>query len=410
MTAPTVTLGVGLGVPEASDFILDDATRGVLDGATYTLASGYTTVTGDGYSISVRRGRWSRLWDAFDAGSASVSVWNHDREYDPSYLLSPYSGYIVPGRPLRVTAGGYDVFTGYVDDIDLSYEVSGQSAATFKATDALGMLGQMQFDAWTSSGVSADTKLAAVCDRSEVAWSTTLREFDAGIEVLQSDSVAWGSNVLNYAQLITRSDLGYLFSAVDGMLTFRNRNAVTGIASVASFGDDGVGIPFVNIETTIGSELLFARVSVDLEGLTAQTATVSDTAAWQTSYGPLRSLSITGTLLATEAQALALANYILDLYDTPRYRVSELEVDLTGLSGAQQSTVLALDVASVVDVTFTPNSVGDPIMQTLVVQGIAHNISVDRHTVTLSLIDAPFPFFRLDSADYGQLDVDVLGF
>jgi len=408
VSAPTLSLGIGLGVPEDGDFIIGDTGRGVIGSTDYTVASGYTTVTGDAYSISIRRGRWSRLWDAFEAGSANVSVWNHDRSYDPSYLVSPFNGYIVPGRPLRVIAGGVTIWTGFVDDIDLAYEVSGQSAAIFKATDALGVLAQVQFDAWTSSGVDVQEKLTAICDRAEVNWTSALREFDEGVEVLQADSVTWGSSVKNYADLVARSDLGWLFAAADGVLTFRNRQATSGVASACSFGDDGVGIPFVNIEATIGSELLFARVGVDREGGTNQTATVADLTAWQDRYGPLRSVSITGLLLDTDAQSLALAEYILSLYDTPRYRVSELEVDLTGLSGAEQSSVLALDIGSVVDVTFTPNSVGSPIVQHLVVQGTAHNISVDRHTVTLSLIDAPLPYFRIGDATYGVIGGEYL--
>ncbi len=430
MSAPTIELGIALGVPEAGDFIIGDATRGVIGSTEFTIASGYTTVTGDAYSISIRRGRFSRLWDSFDAGSSTVSVWNHDRAYDPSYLLSPYSGYIVPGRGLRVKAGDVAIWTGFVDDIDLSYEVSGQSAAMFKATDALGVLGQMQFDAWTSSGVNAATKLTAICDRPEVAWTSALREFDEGVELLQSDSVSWGSNVKNYADLIARSDLGYLFASADGVLTFRNRLATSGVAAACSFADvDGTfpapmftedgdpildedgdpitaevdNIGYSRIEATIGSELLFARVGVDREGGTNQTATVADLAAWQLKYGPPRSLSITGLLLDSDAQSLALAEFILKLYDTPRYRVSEIDVDLHGLSASQQSTVLALDIASVVEIEFTPNRVGDPIHQHLVVQGLAHDISVDRHTVTLSLIDAPLPYFRIGDAIYGVI-------
>jgi hypothetical protein len=430
VSAPTIELGIALGVPEAGDFIIGDATRGLIGSTEFTIASGYTTVTGDAYSISIRRGRFSRLWDSFDAGSSTVSVWNHDRAYDPSYLLSPYSGYIVPGRALRVQAGDFPIWTGFVDDIDLSYEVSGQSAAMFKATDVLGVLGQMQFDAWTSSGVDAATKLTEICDRSEVAWTSALREFDSGVELLQSDSVSWGSNVKNYADLIARSDLGYLFASADGVLTFRNRLATSGVATACSFSDAGGtfdaplyddsnellydnsgdvltgavdSIGFSNIEATIGSELLFARVGVDREGGTNQTATVADLAAWQLEYGPPRSLSITGLLLASDAQSLALAEFILKLYDTPRYRVSEIDVDLHGLSALQQSAVLALDIASVVEVEFQPNRVGDPIHQHLVVQGLAHDISVDRHTVTLSLIDAPLPYFRIGDAIYGVI-------
>ena len=410
MSAPTVTVNVALGVADANDFIIGDAAAGVIGSATYLVSSGFTTVTADTYGVSITRGRWSRLWDSVDAGSCSVSLWNMDRDYDPAYLLSPYNRYITSGRAVNIQANGLDLFTGFVDDWDLEYDVEGLSSAVLVSTDALGMLGQVQFDAWTSSGVDATSKLNAVCDRSEVAWPSYLRDFDAGVEVLQPDSVTWGSNVGSYCALISRSELGYFYSTGAGVLTFRDRNVAVGATSAVSFSDDGTGIAFQGISATVGSDVLFSHVRVDREGGTAQSATVADTAAWMTTNGPLRSLSISGLLLNTDAQSLALAEYLLALYDTGRYRVSEIRVDLTPLSTVDQSTVLALDITDVVDVTFTPNGVGDPIVQNLVVQGIRHDIGTERHVVTLSTIDAPFPFFRIGDATYGVIGSDIIGF
>jgi hypothetical protein len=268
----------------------------------------------------------------------------------------------------------------------------------------------MEFDAWTSTGTKANLKLDAICDRSEVGWVGALRDFNEGVETLQSDAVSWGSSVLNYAQLIARSDLGLLFASADGLLTYRNRNFAVGATASVSFTDNGSGIPFQGIEATIGSELLFARVGVDREGGTNQTATVSDLTSWKALYGPIKSLSLTGLLLNSDAQSLALAQYLLLLYGQPRYRVSSLTVDITPLSTVNQTSVLGLDIGDTISVTFTPDRVGDPIMQPLVIQGIEHNLSVSRHVITFSTIDAPFPFFTLDSATYGVLDDDVIGF
>ena len=104
-----------------------------------------------------------------------------------------------------------------------------------------------------------------------------------------------------------------------------------------------------------------------------------------------------------------LAEYLLALYDSPRYRVRELTVHLEALNAADQNTILELDITDMVTVEFTPNDVGDAVVQFLVVQGIRHDITPASHVVTLSLMDAPSPFFRLDSADFGVLDTDILG-
>jgi hypothetical protein len=409
MSLPTLTVGVALGVPEDGDFILDDPTRGMLDSANNVLASGYTTVTADSFNVAITRGRFTRLWDSVDAGSCTVSLRNMDRDYDPAYLGSPYNRYIVPGRGVRVTANGVNIWTGFVDDWELNYEVDGPSSAAAISTDALGMLGQLQFDAWTSVGNTAGTKLSEVCNRSEVAWPAWLRDFDDGVEALQQDTVSWGSSVLNHCQNIARSELGYLYATPDGVLTFRDRTVAVGATSSASFSDDGTGIAYQGITAVLGS-VLFSHVRVDREGGAAQSAVVADVEAWRDLYGPLRSLSISGLLLNTDAQSLALAEYLLSLYDSPRYRISELRVDITPLSTVDQTTVLGLDITDTIDVTFTPDGVGDPIIQPLVIQGIRHNIGTERHVVELSVIDAPIQFFRLDDAVYGYLDDDVLGF
>jgi hypothetical protein len=268
-----------------------------------------------------------------------------------------------------------------------------------------------------------------------VNWPASLRDFDEGVEALQSDAVSWGSNVKNYADLIGRSELGSLFCTRRGVLTFRDRNVAVGAVpgsvltdddgnpltdddggvllsdSGRVFADDGTGTPYQGISATVGSELLFARVGVDREGGTNQTEEVADLTAWQELYGPaIRSLKITELLLADDSQSLAMAGYLLSLYDTPRYRISELTIDLTPLSATEQTSVATIDVTDVVSATLTPNGVGDPIMQTLFVQGVRHTIGVDRHVVTLSLIDMPFPYFRIGDASYGVIGEDVIGF
>jgi hypothetical protein len=401
MSLPTLTLGVALGVPEDGDFIIGDTLKGVIGSTDYTVASGYTTITADGFNVSITRGRLTRLWDSVDAGSCQVSLRNNDRHYDPAYLSGPYATFITPGRAVNVKANDLDIWTGYVDDWDLEYDPEGLSSAILISTDALGMFGQIDFDDWTSSGTTAGAKLSAVCERSEVAWPGSLRDFDAGIEDLQSDSVTWGSNVLAYCQLIARSELGYFYTAVDGTLTFRDRNVAVGATPLVSFGEGGIG--FQGISATVGSDVLFSTVRVDREGGTAQSATVADITTWMEDNGPLRSLNLSGLLLDSNAQSLALAEYLLSLYDTPRYRVSELRVDITPLSTVDQSSVLALDITDMVDVTFTPDEVGDPVIQRLVVQGIRHDIGVERHVVTLSTIDAPVPAFRVGDTVLGVI-------
>lgn len=403
MPVPTVTVEAAFGLANPGDFVVGTS----LVGGTDVIGTGWNTITSSAELVTIQRGRWSQVTDVIDAGDMTVQVLNLDRSFDPTYVPSPYYGRVRPGLGLRVraTASGYSarsLMTGRADEVQLEYSVEGRSVTIFRSTDALGELGAAEFDAWTSTGTSAGSKLTAICQRPEVDFPTERTDFSTGLETLQSDSVSWGSNALNYAQLIARSELGYLFVDADGVLTFRDRNVAGGASPVATFGGSGIG--FQEIAARFG-EFLFSRVGVDREGGTNQTAQVADLAAWKALNGNPRSLSLTGLLLASDAQSLALAEALLERYSTARYQVAEIAVELSALTAAQQDSVLSLDITDLVSVEFTPNNITPAITQTLLVQGIAHDLTPASHVVRLSLIDTPLDLFIVGTSLVGGTDV-----
>lgn len=395
MTMPTVVIGLDLGVADAGDFIVGSSLVGGAD----VISDGLTTVTGSSTRVSIRRGRTGRLIDPIDAASVVITLNNEDRSFDPAFSTGPYFGALVPARGVSVTVGGVRIFTGFIEDWDLDYDVSGRSTASVKGTDALGILGQCEFDAWTNTYTTPASKLFAICDRTEVQWPSPLRWFDDAITPslsadLQSDSVSWGSSVLAYCQQIAKSGYFSLFFAMaDGVLRYQEFAATSGPSTAfpkypavsASFG--GANIPFRSIARRSGSETLFSSVSVDREGGTAQTSSVADPATWQTTYGRLRRLSVPSTLFADDSSSLSMSATLLGFYDEPSDDLNEISVELAALSGSDQTTVLGVDIGATVTVEFTPNGVGSAITQTLAVQGISHDISPASHVVTFSLFN-----------------------
>lgn len=406
--ATTVAAYFDLSATGGDFFTLDDTTKGELDGVTYLLAGNIATdITADTMRVSVRRGRESQLFDDIPAGRASVQLQNRTRTYDPNFAASPYAGNVRPGKRVTIASAGVTIFDGVIADWNLDYEVGGMSLAFAECVDALGQLGRMEFDAWTATASqTAGPRITAVLDRSEVAF-TANRSIDTGVSVLQGDAVSWGSNVLNYLQLVTRSDLGRFYASRTGVVTFRDRLDPLNVGTSVAFTDDGTGVPFQGIAMSYGSELLYNRVGIDREGGTLQTATDS---ASQAIYGAL-ALSETGLLLNSDTQSLDMANYLLGIYDQPELRVAELVVELAPLTSAQQVLVLSLDIASVISVTWTPNGVTPAMSRSCIVEGITHEITPDSHTVTLSLGDADRrSFLQLDDAVFGRLDSNVLAF
>jgi len=409
MSAPTVSVGIDLGIPNPGEFLLDTSE---LDGPD-VLGTGVTTVTNTVNRVSIRRGRTGRLIDPIDAGSCSIVMNNENRHFDPAHAAGPYFGKLVPARDVTVDVGGVRIFTGFVEDWDLDYDVSGRSTAAARCTDALGILAQCSFTAWTNTATTGATKLSSILDRPEVQWPAWLRWFDDNLRgfdsvaavvegLLQSDNVSWGSNALNYCQLIARSELFTLFFAnANGVLRYRQYPhpvifAFYIIASgtftpwrppvvSATFG--GSGIPFQSVARRTGSDMLYSSVSVDREGGTAQTRTVADLAAWQATYGRPRRLSIPETLVARDVYADFIARDLLALVDDAADMITDVVVELAPLSPADQTTVLSIDIGDAVTVEFHPNGVGTPITQTWLVQGIAHDIAPESHTVSLSLFD-----------------------
>lgn len=406
MSLPTIAVEAAFGLPNPGDFIVGTS----LVGGTDVVASGYNPITSSAELVTIRRGRWSQVTDVIDAGDMTVQVLNLDRKFDPTYTLSPYYGRVRPGVGIRVRATAptfiaKSLMTGQADELGFEYDVSGRSVTIFRGTDALGQLGAAEFDAWTSTGTSVTTKLAAVVQRPEVAFPTFRTSFGAGVETLQSDSVSWGSNVLNYMQLIARSEIGFLWADADNTLTFRNRTVPGTVASSATFGTSGIA--YQSIAAKYG-EFLFSRVGVDREGGTQQTAQVSNLTTWQAANGSPRTLKLGGLLLASDAQSLALANYLLTQYSTPTWQVSELGVELAPLSNADTNTMLSLDIGSVVTVGFTPNDIAPAITQKCLVQGVQHEIAPGSHRMTLSLIAAPVALFVVGASLVGG--TDVIGF
>ena len=406
MSLPTITVEAAFGIINPGDFVVGTSLVGGAD----VITSGFNEITSSAELVTIRRGRWSQVTDVIDAGDMTVQVLNLDRRFDPTYTLSPYYGRVRPGVGIRVRATAptftaKSLMTGQADELGFEYDVSGRSVTIFRGTDALGQLGAAEFDAWTNTATSAPNKLLAICSRSEVAFPTTKTSFGAGVEALQSDSVSWGSNVLNYMQLIARSEIGFLWADADNMLIFRNRTVPGTVASSATFGAGGIA--YQSIAAKYG-EFLFSRVGVDREGGTTQTAQVSNLTTWQAANGSPRTLKLGGLLLASDAQSLALANYLLTQYSTPTWQVSELGVELAPLSNADTDTMLSLDIGSVVTVGFTPNDIAPAITQKCLVQGVQHEIAPGSHRMTLSLIAAPVALFVVGTSLVGG--TDVIGF
>lgn len=400
-----VSLGFSLYKNGIGDyFTLDDSTKGALNNATYTLAGDVLVdVTSDVRTVQVKRGR-NRQLGRFTAGAANLVLSNASRKYDPLNTASPYFGSIVPGKQAVIEHNGYTLYTGNVADWNLDYDLGGDNTAQVSCTDGLATIANQTIAAGTATAELSGTRINTTLN--SLGWPTASRDISAGGATLAADVVTDNTNAVTYLTKAVDSDPGALFVSADGLMTFRDRNDLQAFTSGATFGPSA--IPFVDVEVEYGAETLYPTVSVNYWGGTAVAQVSSTDSTAVRDYGD--SELLVDTLLGNATDASRLATYLMSKYANPVYRINSLTFALHGLSVPQTQTVLAQELGDMILVDgWAPGGVGAPISQYLTIEGIEHQADPSQHFVTFTLSETAASF-QLDSAAFGVLDDDQLGF
>lgn len=392
-------------------FILDDPVDGKLDTGGELADEGIAVDVSDYVdAMSIVRGR-SNILDEFQVGGAWLTLENEDGRFLPASLDTDDNEVygadaIVPGRRIRISVDSVVIFDGRIEDWDFGFPSTSESLAFIYAEDALGKLGRMEFGSWTTTASDLPgERIIDSLDRNEVSFGVN-RDIDDGENQLQSDNVSYGSNVLNYLQLVSRSDFGRLFVSRTGVLTFRSRLGLIGSASTVTFGDAADAVPLTGVGVDYGSERLYNRVGIDRVGGTLQTVDVSGD-------DDTRSLTLTELLLSTDTQSREMAEFLANRYSQPAVRFESVRTDLAMIDDPSVlGDVLASDIADVVTVTIRPPGMSTDFSQLVSVEGVRWNWSTDdAFGVEFSL--SPLlqeSAFTLDDASFGVLDTDVLAF
>lgn len=385
-------------------FTLDNATQGVLDNTTYTLGGEvYVDVTDTVRQVSVKRGRNQQL-EKFTAGNANIVLDNRTRIYDPTNTASPYYNQILPRKKVRITEQGQVIYTGQIADWNYNYSVSGDSTAQVSCVDGLTLLVDPILTTGTETAQLTGARVSAVLD--DIAWPVAERRISVGQATLDADVVTDNVKALDYLNKVTLSDPGALFVGADGFIVFRDRTDLQNASNPIVFGTGGV--PFTDISVEYGIEEMSNNISVTYYGGTAVAGTavaINETSIAQ--FGLFDNEY--NTLLGSASDAQALADWQLSRYAQPQYRVDTITVNLDGISVATQQTVLALELGSVVTVTWTPNNVGAALSQTVTIDSINFLASPSSRLISFTMSETAAGFI-LDNNVFGVLDANVLAF
>ena len=394
----------GFGTP----FMLDDAFYGVLDTAGRGTLGGITFVdlTSLVENVSITRGR-SRQLDQFNAGTAVIAFDNASQVLNPSNTASPYYPFVLPRCPVQILANGIPIYTGLITDWNLDYDISNQDMMYASCSDQFTVLANQNLNAVATSVQATGARINTVLDLAEINYQGA-RAIDTGSSTLGAFNIAQDENCLNYLQLINTSEQGYLFMSANGTLTFKGRSSVLNPVAGATFNTNGTGIRYQSLVNQFGDELLYNFITTKSDAGALQTTSDANSIALYQA----QQYSLTNLLNSTVAEVAGLGNYLLGKYKNPVLRFTGLSTEMSALSATDQNIILGLDMTSIATVVKnfvvgTPSSE----TQTLIVSGIAHNITPGSHIVSYTFESTDGnQYLTLNDSIFGTLNNNLLSF
>ena len=396
----------------SNSFILDDSVYGVLGfGQLQNQATNIVDISNILVSTQIRRGR-NRILAKFEAGTANVTIYDENGDWNPENTSSPYYGDLKPLRKIQIyadyNATRYYLFSGFITDYDTSFSmgVEDVSKVVLRCVDGFRLFQNAQITSITGAGVQlSGARVNAILD--EVDFPTALRDIDAGQSTLQADP-GTSRLVLEALRKVEESEFGGLFVDAEGRVTFIDRFALTSAlaAPLYEFSDQGTDIPYENAVTKFDDSLIVNDVTVGRLGGTPQN--VFDQPSIDTYFQ--RSGIREDILVQTDAEALSQAQMLLTTRKDTETRIDSINLNI--IDGDNVNLVTAgLNIELLDCVEITKGMPGNTtIVRTLLVQGINHDITNRRMTTTLFTGEALIDGFILNSLTEGVLDEDALSY
>lgn len=402
------------GVPFVlNNFILDDPLYGALDfGQLSDQAVNIVDISTNINQISIRRGR-NRILNKFEAGTANVTIYDVNGDWNPNNPAGAYYGDLKPLRKIQIYADyngtRYYMFSGFITDYDTSFNIGTDevSKVVLKCVDAFRLLQGAQITTVTGApaGQLSGARVDALLNATD--WPSGLRDIDTGQSTLQADP-GTARTALEALRTVEDSEFGGLFLDAEGRVTFIDRDQLT--TSLATplynYADDGTGIAYQNAVTAFDDTLIVNDVTVTREGGTAQNAYSQASIDTYFIHSGVRD----GILVQTDTEALDQASMLLSTRKDTETRIDSIQLNLEDGDDVSRCTAgLAMELLDCVTVLKSmPGSTS--IQQTLLVQGLWHDFTNKKMTTTVYTGESLITGFVLDSASLGILDTSVLGY
>lgn len=342
----------------------------------------WTDIT-DRLVVATIGARFERSTQGFTGWSATLKLRNDDGDLSRHNSQSPYylagiGSTIKAGNPLRIratydngsSARDFDVFTGYIEAWNPSYDAAGfDSTIICTAADDFTRLSGSDGYEQTPAG-AGETTGARVTRVLDNAGHTGARSIATGKHTVQATTLA--QNALTEAKLTADSEGGFFYSDQSGRLIFRDRDALAEDDSATTvqvvFADDdstgSVRYAADGVEPRYDDALLVTDAAFARVGGIAQVATSSRARA---QARRIVRQTRTDLVCETDEQAYALAQRALALRQEVRERVDGIRIDPDaqfGVDGAMDAALQAeaweaissgrLGLLNLVQVIYTP--------------------------------------------------------
>lgn len=386
--------------------------------------------------ITISNGRSSES-ESDSTAELTLTLRDLDRTYDPLNTLGPYVGKLVPWMPIRVVATyaniTYALFVGGVRAFPQEYAVHDKFVTI--PLIAHGWLGWLANKTYTPANPwILDDPTAGMLDGNRMISSADLPVYGrqtsgariaaladlAGVpaEYLDADgglsdvgvTDATGLGLFEHLGKVVKTELGRLFEANDGALTYADRHSTEAETTTAFFSDAGgwsVPYSFLSIDPAD------ARTWINLA--TRGSKTLGDaTALDQVSIDRFGQHDDTDSdlLYADRGDMVAQSGHLVGRYAYPTARITSIEVKPRRSPEYLFPVVCGVGLTDRFLISRQPLGTGASFTAEGIVDRITHTIMA-RDWVTTYELHAPDPgnYWTLDDPALGMLDAgNMIGY
>jgi hypothetical protein len=407
-----VTFDFSSGATFGTGFVIGSPDNGVIGVSSFgadDVIIPTVDLTPDVYSIAIRRGR-NIMKDQYEAGTATVRVLDPQGFFNPQNPASPYFGYLVPLRKVRISAttdtAEYFLFSGYVNDYRYTFPVGQETAyVDILCSDAfrLFQMANVATIADTGAGQDTGTRINKILD--DVLFPNSMRSISTGDTTCLADPASLRSSLEAIKNAEFSEGLGAFFMSPDGTAVYKSRSEVT-----ATLGDTAIefnqttGIPYKAVKYAFDDKLIINSVVFNRVGGTAQNVFSQDSID---RFFP-HSLTQENLVAEDDAQVLGIAQNYVNTRKETTIRIDEMTVDLQD-PAVPTDTLIGLDYFDNLEITNVTES-GSTIVKTLQAQGFAWDITPNRMQVTVTTLEPIVDGFIIGSSQYGIIGVSTMSY